>query len=186
MERRQLLHLLGSSAAASLLIPRDPNAWLHAARKAHDTLQTGTSARILSADELQLVGRIADDVLPRTDTPGATDVGVPAFIDLMLARWYVPADAASFRRGLRSINRAAWWHLSSSFAGLSESTRLAKLRQWDTDSAGSGAPAAFRTVKLLTVFGYFTSERVMKDVIRKPIIPGAYQPCVNLATARGT
>ena len=39
--------------------------------------------RFLSASQFGTVTTIAERILPRTDTPGALDVGVPAFIDLM-------------------------------------------------------------------------------------------------------
>ena len=43
----------------------------------------------------------AERILPRTDTPGAIDVGVPAFIDLLLRRVHEPGRAAVARQRAR-------------------------------------------------------------------------------------
>ena len=42
------------------------------------------------------------------------------------------------------------------------------------------AEQSFDTLKLLTIYGYFTSERVMQDITREPLIPGRYDGCVRL------
>ena len=41
----------------------------------------------LTPPQFAIVTAAAERILPRTDTPGATDVGVPAFIDLMVGKF---------------------------------------------------------------------------------------------------
>ena len=48
--------------------------------------------KFMSADEGSLVTAIADTLIPKTDTSGALDAGVPAFIDGVLEAVY-PKDA---------------------------------------------------------------------------------------------
>lgn len=48
--------------------------------------------------ELAQITRIADLLIPRTDTPGAVDAQVPAYIDYVCSR--NPALAATVRQGL--------------------------------------------------------------------------------------
>ena len=79
MERRDLLRALGSAAAFSLLPRTAEVAW------ATVTASPGASLRALTARQGALVGAIADTILPRTDTPGATDVGIQAFVDVIVA-----------------------------------------------------------------------------------------------------
>ena len=42
-------------------------------------------ATFLNAAELEWLTALVDTIIPRTDTPGASDAGVPAYIDRRLA-----------------------------------------------------------------------------------------------------
>jgi len=59
----------------------------------------------------------------------------------------------------------------------SDQTALLESLDGASGPAGS-AEDAFATLKDLTVYGYFTSELVMKDVLRHPVIPGRHDGCV--------
>src|SRR5689334_20908625 len=50
----------------------------------------------LSEAQGTLVEAVAEIMIPRTDTPGATDVGVAAFIDVMLQDAFPPKDQQRF------------------------------------------------------------------------------------------
>ena len=54
-----------------------------------------------------IVSAVADIMIPRTDTPGAVDVGVPGFIDLMLRDVYTQADRDRYLAGLAEFDAAA-------------------------------------------------------------------------------
>ena len=62
---------------------------------------------VLDKEELAVVSRIADIFLPRTDTPGALDVGVPAFIDTMLNEVYSKASRERYLKELHDFDAAA-------------------------------------------------------------------------------
>ena len=53
----------------------------------HAAITPGAKGAFLTPVHWDLVTAIAERILPRTDTPGATDVGVPAFVDLMLGKY---------------------------------------------------------------------------------------------------
>ena len=62
---------------------------------------------VLNREALALVTRVVDIMLPRTDTPGALEVGVPAFIDTLLQQAYAPQARAHYLEGLREFEAAA-------------------------------------------------------------------------------
>src|SRR4051812_25467228 len=77
----------------------------------------------LNPDEMKVVATLSDLIIPRTDTPGASDAGVPEFIDRRLTA--SPNLAASFRSGMAS--------LGGNFPNLSHEKQVAMLtRMVDT------------------------------------------------------
>src|SRR5687767_6403402 len=54
-----------------------------------------------------IAGAVADRILPRTDTPGAADVGVPAFIDRLYGDFMTPVERQLLTDGLTAVDAAA-------------------------------------------------------------------------------
>jgi gluconate 2-dehydrogenase gamma chain len=99
-------------------------------------------ASFLTAAELASLTVLVDTIIPRTDTPGAADAGVPAYINRRLA-----ADAPlaqRFRTGMKELEGAGWAALSAA-----QRTELLQSRQDDP---------FFRLVKGMTVDGYYSSK----------------------------
>ena len=98
MDRRDLLRAFGAATALTLLPADAKAAWLRVART------PGAAARALTAVDAAQVGALADVVLPRTDTPSATDVGVVAWVDLVVAEYYRDDERKQFMDGLAAID----------------------------------------------------------------------------------
>ena len=85
----------------------------------------------------------ADRILPRTDTPGAADVGVPAFIDRLYGEFMTPAEQQLLTGGLQAIEAAAKSAHGSGFSTLSAAQQDAVLREVATEQqAGIQARSA--------------------------------------------
>src|ERR1043166_9453834 len=99
MDRRSLLKSL-SAAGALALLP-------HEAFAAWERVAAGlTPADGLTDAQLARVAAIADVILPRTDSPSATDVGVPAFVNVIVSENYSDADRAAFVANIDSLDPA--------------------------------------------------------------------------------
>lgn len=99
LERREVLRMLALAAAAS----GHPgfHRWSFACGHGATRLQVRPARyapRFFSADEYAVVERLAELVIPRDGTPGATDAGVAEFIDFMVDR--DPGVQYRFRYGL--------------------------------------------------------------------------------------
>ena len=174
MHRRHLLQILGACSVLPF-VPREAGAAIAFGRKLHLAAHTD-DLEALSGDQARLVTTIADLIIPRTDTPGASDVGVTAFVDHLLAHWYADEPRARFLAGLADIDRRA----GGSFVGLDAERQVALLTLLDgVKGEPESAESAFAMLKSLTVYGYFTAERVVKEVTREPIMPGRFDGCVR-------
>lgn len=103
----------------------------------------------LSQSELDWLKALVDTIIPRTDTPGASDAGVPVFIDRRFAA--DPQLAESFRSGMKGLDAEAQTRFGAAFPALSPQQRIMLLTPHQEDSF-------FRVMKGLTVDGYYTSE----------------------------
>ena len=182
IDRRELLHraavMLGGavSSSAALGVLSGCAATPEPAAPAATRYFTPAEARIASV--------MADQIIPRTDTPGALDVGVPAFMDRMMADFYQDAERAALREGLARVESDAHARHGKTFAALTSDQQVELMTVYDREAyewgrAGSrGTPHFFRFVKELTTLGYFTSEIGASKVLRYDPVAGQWRPDV--------
>lgn len=181
MDRRTALRTLGTLTGLGLLTPRDRALGAEARRLlASRRGGTGPPVPVLSPRQLEAVGVIADIILPRSETPGATDVGVPAFIDLMVAEWMDEEESAAFLSGLDELDRVARGRFGSPFLEAEPEDQALLVRELDESLASPLAPDAppdfYGWLKRLTLTGYFTSEQGA-ELTGYRIVPGAFAGC---------
>src|SRR5215471_1440866 len=80
MDRREVLRLLATGGLLQLA----PTKLFAVLREAQVLVQNQNSPRTLNAHQYSTTKAMAEMIIPRTDTPGASDVGVPDFMDLLL------------------------------------------------------------------------------------------------------
>ncbi len=136
----------------------------------------------LDAAELALVAEIAEIMIPKTDTSGARDAGVPAFIDLALAGLYPPEDQARFRSGLAEFAAAARGS-GKPFLEQDPPARAAFLqRSLAAALTGERNPKPFILMtRELALLGYFTSKVGITENMEYVSVPTAYHGCVPLS-----
>ena len=138
----------------------------------------------LSPERRKLVAAMAETIIPRTDTPGAIDAGVPAYLERMKADWLNEEELAIFEAGLADLESHIPVEYGKPFDALkAEQQRhiLEALEEAASDSdwyAGSGKPGDYQSdapficqFKELTVWGFFTSEVGGTQVLRHNAMP---------------
>ena len=170
MERREVLRALGAAAAFTLM-PRTAQAAWEIVVSAPNALP-----RVLLDDRAALVTSLADAIIPRTDTPGASDVNVAAFVDVIVAEYYGDAERTAFLAGLDAIGSRVTAGGAASFAEMPPGAQQTLLDSLDKP-ADRQAPdvRAWSKLKGLVVHGYFTSERVQKEVLKSVVMPGRFE-----------
>jgi gluconate 2-dehydrogenase gamma chain len=73
------------------------------------------AASALTGDRKELVARLSDHILPRTDTPGASEVGVQDFIDAMMTDYYPAEERDRFLAGLTRVDERSQRAFGASF-----------------------------------------------------------------------
>jgi hypothetical protein len=136
------------------------------------------AARLTQAQSA-IAAAVADRILPRTDTPGAADVGVPAFIDLLYAEFMSPAEQKTLSAGLDHVESTAKSTRGASFATLPVDRQDELLLTIARAEEGIDA-GFFRLIRSATILGYFTSEPVGRNVLHYDPVPGAYDGCVPI------
>lgn len=179
INRREALRrtalLLGGVVSASTLAgvlagceaPRTEDAW---------------TPRILTVEQNELVATIAEHILPETDTPGARSVGVHRFIDTMLAEYFGPSDRAAFLAGLSDVDARTTQSGAKTFVAAPKARQIAVLKELDREAYSNAAsPHFFRTMKELTLVGYYTSEVGATKELQYNPAPGRFEGCVPLS-----
>jgi gluconate 2-dehydrogenase gamma chain len=106
-----------------------------------------------SEADFRVVSRIADLIIPATDSPGAVGAGVPIYIDTVVAK--TKAQQTLAREGLK-------WLAKRHFMELTEAAQLAILQPLceaaDAGDLKQRPVQFFRMMKNLTADGYYTSQ----------------------------
>jgi len=143
---------------------------------------TVAKPRFLDAAGLALVGEIAEIFIPKTDTSGAKDAGVPAFIDTALDGLYPAEDQARFKAGLVEFENAASAQ-GKPFLEQEPAARVAFVKQFlEAALAGDRKPRPFILMtRELTLLGYFTSKVGITENMEYVAVPTAFHGCVPLS-----
>lgn len=132
---------------------------------------------------------LAELIIPRTDTPGAIEAGVPHFIELMVSDWYTDIERRIFLDGLTTLDTYCQQQFGKVFLTCAEADQIAALTHMESlaESYKSTAPATpmskevdehvpfFGKIKELTVVGYYTSEIGAKQELIYQPMPMEYR-----------
>jgi hypothetical protein len=186
LRRRELLRraawMLGSavSAPAALAILQGCSA------KEPDGAEPGPVLKLLKAEQFNLVAEIAEIMIPKTDTSGAKDAGVAAFIDSVLADVY-PKDAQErFTAGLAEFAAAAAAASGKAFLEQEPAQRVAFVkRSLEKSLDGERNPKPFILMaRELTLLGFYTSKVGITENMEYVAVPTEYHGCVPLSAMK--
>ena len=140
-------------------------------------------------EQARIVSELAQTIIPKTDTPGAKEAGVPGFIDQILKECYKKEDQDKFLAGLTEFDAKSKEVNGDSFIYLDPEKQLAFVKAENEAAvtavkADSSQPRPFiLTAKELTLLGFFTSEPGATQVLQYEAVPGSYKGCIPLTEA---
>lgn len=142
---------------------------------------TADVASLFEPATTDLLGDIADTILPPTNSPGAKEAGVGTFIPVMVRDCYTTDQQKIFIEGLGQLERAARDKYGSVFQKLNASDRTALLttidkeaKDYQRNKPSDDPDHYFSLFKQITLLGFFTSELGATQALRYVQIPGRF------------
>lgn len=163
----------------------------------------GWNPQFLSYEEKHIVTHLADIIIPATDTPGALDVNVPQFIDLMYHDIELKPNQDLFKKGASLFakkfksqfnseasegDKVQFETLLASYFKISddETTAIFTEQNLPIKKITASRIENYTVYKFLlsirryTMFGYLTSEKVGEEVLNYDPIPGELKGCISV------
>ncbi|WP_304516730.1 gluconate 2-dehydrogenase subunit 3 family protein [Cecembia rubra] len=147
----------------------------------------------LSEDQAKFISAFVDTLLPRTETPGALDVKTDIFLDLVFAKTYDTKAQENVVNEIKKFNEECKQRHGKVFADLNMEERMAVFKNKEAESpkfnpkvwgtaVGEQKPVGFyRSLKSMTLWGYFSSEEIGVKHLNYDPVPGEYRGCVPLS-----
>ncbi|MBC7925717.1 MAG: gluconate 2-dehydrogenase subunit 3 family protein [Bryobacteraceae bacterium] len=147
-DRRDALKIIGAIGATCAFPFSADELW-------GQTSPQPSGQRFFSSEDLKLVSRLCNLIIPDTNTPGAAASGVPAYIESVV-------NEKAFRTGSTALDELANKRNGKPFLALTEDQQIALLTPLcdavDNETAKTDAELFFGMMKKLTADGYFTSK----------------------------
>lgn len=154
-----------------------------------------TAVDYFTPQQRKIVAAMTEIIIPRTDTPGAIDAGVPRYIELMAANWLNDEERAIFTAGLQDMEARIPTEYGSAFDQLDGERQLEIMESLEDAASDSpwyelgnvmrefisDAPFICQ-FKELTIWGFFTSQEGGSQVLRYNPMPMFFNGDIPLAS----
>lgn len=183
MERREILKAMSVSLGASMALPESIFARLAEPFDPNDLT-------FFRPRERAQVAMIAEAIIPRTDTPGAIDAGVPGWIEIIVQDCLEPRDQEIIVTGLVDLMRRCQKQHGKDIGQLTPEQQVAFLNQMHADTlaeknearkAGQRPrPTFLEQFKDLVKFCFASSEIGATEAFEFIYVPGQWIPSMPL------
>lgn len=140
--------------------------------------------KFLSADQNELLIKLVDVILPKTDTPSASEVGVNKFIDELMATYCPDQEKQDFAAGMTKALEDNPEDINAyliQIAAEAKSNDMEKSKGVDDYKSRE----FFTQLRSLTLLGYYTSEEVGTEVLAYDPVPTEFIGCYPLEKTGG-
>jgi hypothetical protein len=179
MNRREAIKKSTWIAKSAIFAPALMSAIQSCERKLSET----EKPLVFNDQQNALVKAIADTIIPKTDSPSASDVGVPQFLDLLLQDVFDQQVTEKFLTGLEQFDEDCKADTGKLYTQLDQSHRNDYLEQIDREVMGKEyddlVPFYF-TFKQLCVSTYYSTEQGIKQNMNYQPVPGQFQSDIAL------
>jgi len=140
--------------------------------------------KFLSADQNDMLVKLIDVILPKSDTPSASEVGVHKFMDELMATYCPDQEKEDFKAGLNQALEEKPEDVSVYIARLSKEAEKNDITK-SKGVSGYKSREFFTQLRSLTLLGYYTSEKIGTEVLEYLPVPGPFIGCYPLEKTGG-
>jgi len=206
MNRREILRYTAYATGAALSAPL-ASVLLTGCKAEPAMLTPEFKPGFFSEAEYEYISKFADTMLPKTDTPGAVEVGVPQMIDKVVGEVYGKEDQEKTRDGLKALMAKMDADNPGGFGKMETDKALIYLQDQDlhyktgkiettmsgedvpqeemVEGEGPSAKNAYFSLKGMIIGMYFQTEEVATTMLAYDPVPGEYIPCGDLQELTG-
>jgi len=143
------------------------------------TAKTAEGLAFFSGPEMELVKQVANLILPKTDSPSATEVGVHDMIDHMVGNVYSEKERSNYKSGFEALAS-----LLSKAKGEEPASMVTQLNN-GAEALPETARKAFTNLKQQTIAYYLSSKEIGMNYLSYLPVPGDYEACISVEEAGG-
>lgn len=205
MKRREAIKGIGLSFGA-LLVSSSALSILQSCTQEKGPIWEPT---FFEKNQVQFLNKVTDIILPKTpDSPGATEVNVPQFIDKFINEVYEAEDQQNFAKGISNIVNTLLERTGKSdiedldaddiepmLAEVLKKTKEEDQKIWEAyEEARLNETAidadilnyvTLNGVRGLSIYAYKNSEFVGEEILEYKPVPGKQEGCIDLSETNG-
>jgi gluconate 2-dehydrogenase gamma chain len=196
MDRREALRILALAPG----VPLAPPGLLSLLREARASVGKQVPLRTLNPHQNATVEAVAEMIIPKTDTPGAADVGASQFVDLIVTEWYNDEERNRFLSGLADLDSRTQTACQKNFVDCAPGQReqaLTALGEQMMQEAAAIRDSGYRyrgstpapdtnfyyMLRELVLTAYYTSEAGATGELHFQIIPAEHHGCAPVESS---
>lgn len=144
--------------------------------------------QFFSPEQFSLVRKLVDVILPATDSPSATELGVDQMMDTMIGKVYTEDQQKAFTKKFSSlVAHLAQTANGKAFERLSETKQKELLLALENsqESSLATARAAYLDLKQQTIAYYLNTKEIGTKFLNYLPVPGEYEACISLDAVGG-
>ena len=143
------------------------------------SLKYASDGKFFNAKEMALVAALAQTIIPKTDTAGAIEAGVPETIQGLASEWGDDNYRKYTRSGLAALDKYFKSVGGQAFADQSERQRESLLSKYDASVFGGKTEDQFyKDFKSTVATAYYMSEPGATEELIYEAVPGEWKGCV--------
>ncbi len=199
MKRRTVLKNLTLGVGYTIATPTLLNILSSCSEK-----KVGWQPMFLSSEQKMVVSHLIDIILPSSDTPGALDVNVPQFFDMIFYEiedennhkkfnkgysFFAERYKSMFNKNIIDAKKEQIEELFELYFNISEKEKQSVIEEQsseiETDSGDKSSDYFVYyflfSIRYFSLLGYFTSEKIGTEVLNYDPVPGSYLGCIPLS-----